>query len=363
MKALVMEINKDRMILMKSDSTFVNVKYMPGVNIGDEITVPEKQFYWRNVYKSISVAAAIIMMLIGGLQVKTYYTPYGYMNIDINPSVELAYNKYERIIGIKGLNDDGEKIVQHIEDIKNKRIEEGVKNIVEAASNENYLIGESDNAIMLSLYSPDSSKGDKLKEKVNNSVNVYLSSNNKKAELINETVTKEEIDRAALQKVTIGKLKLYEKVKQTNPNISLEEIKNKPVKEIIKIIKENKTDNKKDSNNNEKLNEKINRNEKLKEIIKNNETRKSNILPQKPDNPNLVPNININKPNINNRIDDIINNNKERVEQKNNTGKPSSEKNAPLQNSNQRINSSDRVNERIEKVKERIEEIEGRRNR
>lgn len=66
------------------------------------------------IYKSIAAAAAcILVLLIGGYQM--YFTSVAEISVDINPSVLLEINRFDRIISVEGANADGEKLVNGLD--------------------------------------------------------------------------------------------------------------------------------------------------------------------------------------------------------------------------------------------------------
>lgn len=244
MRAVVMDIKNKNMVVMKEDGTFEKVKRGSETLIGDEITLPESSVEWKKINKYAGIAASIMLVLLGSWQVRAYYTPYGYVNIDINPSIELDFNKYERVISTKGLNGDGEKVLQKTPSIKHSKLEDATRSIVETASNDNYIKKGQDNNIMFSIYTPNTEKNRALNTKINNSVLQYLKSSGRKAEFINEIVSKRDLNSAALQKISVGKLKLYEKAKAVDPSVTIDDIKNKSVRDIMKIIRDAKIEDK-----------------------------------------------------------------------------------------------------------------------
>lgn len=248
MRAVVMDINKKQMVIMKEDGTFEKVKMTEGASIGDEITLADAHVNWRKLNKYTGIAASIALVLFGSWQVYAYYTPYGYVNIDINPSIELGFNKYERIISTKGINGDGYKVLSKTPNIKHSRIEDATRSIVETASEDNYIKNNQDNNILFSIYMPNRERVQVINTKINSSVLQYLKSSGKKAELINEIVSKEDLDKAGLQNISVGKLKLYEKAKAVDPNVTIDDIKNKSVKDIIKMIRTAKKVNRENDN-------------------------------------------------------------------------------------------------------------------
>ena len=52
-----------------------------------------------------AACAACLLLTVGSLWL--YLTPAAYISVDVNPSVELTVNRFDRVISLKGLNDDG----------------------------------------------------------------------------------------------------------------------------------------------------------------------------------------------------------------------------------------------------------------
>lgn len=63
--------------------------------------------------KLVPAAACLLLFLAGGHWL--YFTPTASISIDINPSVELDINRFDRVISAEGLNDDGEKLTESLQ--------------------------------------------------------------------------------------------------------------------------------------------------------------------------------------------------------------------------------------------------------
>ena len=79
-----------------------------------------------------SIAAAFIFTLGISYSAYSYSTPYSYVGIDINPSIRLTANIFDRIIGSEALNADG-KTLLYLEDINNKRLEAVISQLLNSA--------------------------------------------------------------------------------------------------------------------------------------------------------------------------------------------------------------------------------------
>ena len=68
-------------------------------SVGDKVKIPH--------YKGqILAAAASFIVVCGGIS--SYFVPAKYVSVDINPSVMMTINIYNRVINTKPLNDDAE---------------------------------------------------------------------------------------------------------------------------------------------------------------------------------------------------------------------------------------------------------------
>lgn len=56
-----------------------------------------------------------VMLVLGGLLLgKVYYSPVSFISIDINPSIELAINTFDRVIDVEASNEDAKEIVDSV---------------------------------------------------------------------------------------------------------------------------------------------------------------------------------------------------------------------------------------------------------
>ena len=98
----------------------------------------------RNHRKVISAAAAACAALALFAGIKLYFTPTTHINIDINPSLDLGINRFDRVVSVNALNDDGKKLAETL-DIKFAAYDEALRRILDNKSVEALL---SENEIM-----------------------------------------------------------------------------------------------------------------------------------------------------------------------------------------------------------------------
>lgn len=86
------------------------------------------------------VAACLVLSLVGYFGVSYVAVPTAYIDVDVNPSIELAVNRFDHVVGIEAINDDGEEIFGETAVIgmpSTEAVEELMKDISEAGYNLN----------------------------------------------------------------------------------------------------------------------------------------------------------------------------------------------------------------------------------
>lgn len=171
-KGIVAEINGKYAVILTQDGLFKRVRALPGMTVGMEIEAGQKAgaAVKRRFTARVASMAAVGLFVLGiGFGAYSYTVPYSYVDIDINPSIELAVNVYDRIIGAEALNEDGEKLLED-KDLRHKKLDIGVSELLSRAVEQGYLEADSgiadgtdtqpDEAQLAESISNDSGKGD-----------------------------------------------------------------------------------------------------------------------------------------------------------------------------------------------------------
>ena len=82
--------------------------------------------------------ALIILVGFGGWQL--YFKPVSVISIDINPSLELDVNRFDRVVDVKEYNEDGEKLSESLE-ILFMNYEDALEEIMADENVQTYLAG------------------------------------------------------------------------------------------------------------------------------------------------------------------------------------------------------------------------------
>lgn len=229
MKGIIIEKNIDKSLLLLSDGNIITVKTASGLDIGSVVSVDDiirtSTFY---IKKLASMAASILLIVFLGMGVYAWKNPVQYINIDINPSVELSVNCFSRIISINSLNDEGWKLIKAVS-LKADTYESGIKKIISSAKDLGYINEEGD--ILISISSNDMNLNERtqaaIREKITDRVEIM-------------TFDTEEYILSAENGLSPGKNSIIEKVIESGANETKDALVDAPVKELIKKWDENK---------------------------------------------------------------------------------------------------------------------------
>lgn len=134
---IVMQLEKRHAFIMTNTGEFLKVKVgMQSPSIGEVYSgeIAKKV----PIYKYASMAASLLFVLFFGGVSYAYYTPVASVEVNINPSIELQVNRWDRILKSIPLNDDGVTVLNSLY-IKNKPLNEGLNLIVEEAKKDNFI--------------------------------------------------------------------------------------------------------------------------------------------------------------------------------------------------------------------------------
>lgn len=134
---LVMKTEKNSASIMTCYGEFFKVKITSKKpQVGEEYTGKIKKD--NSLIRNFITAASLLFMILSGSGVYAYYTPTSSIVININPSIELKANRWDRIIKYSALNKDGETLLKSIS-IKNKPLSQGLNIIVEQSKKDNFI--------------------------------------------------------------------------------------------------------------------------------------------------------------------------------------------------------------------------------
>ena len=116
MNYLVMETHPAYAVLLDEEGRFLkaaNLRYQVGDTVQDivELQPPKAKSpaLWKPLSGVAGLAACLCLVFFGYYQPN--YTAYGTLRIQINPDVEITVSRTDRVLGLDGLNEDGEALI------------------------------------------------------------------------------------------------------------------------------------------------------------------------------------------------------------------------------------------------------------
>lgn len=283
MKGIIAQIEGKYAVVLAQDGSFRKVRAKPYMETGIEIDMDQPAGKLQNtrlVMKVTSIAAAALLTLGAGYGAYSYAMPYSYVHLDINPSVELTANVYDRIIKAEALNEDGRKLLEG-SSLKFSRIETCVSDLLDIAVEKGYLtedepkIGnattgtavsastpgkdtdaaeteeqpwELDNAVLVTVSSNSPQKSGNLKKKIMDVASRELDTDKVESEILVGEASMEQRNEARELGITPGKLALIENAMEDEPEFQLDDLKKDSVKELLKKIQEKEKNSQENGN-------------------------------------------------------------------------------------------------------------------
>lgn len=183
-----------------------------------------------------SVAAVFIIgALVGGYAFLN--TPVAYMSIDINPSIELGINAFNRVVTAEGLNQDGQTVLEG-QNIINRNLSKALELIINSAAEKKYIEDDGTSVISITVESNNKNKADDLSDVGERAVNRSMDKK-RIAAIIYKNCSDLSLRREAKELgISPGKFKLIKRLQALDPSITVEDYKYAKVAEILQKLRE-----------------------------------------------------------------------------------------------------------------------------
>lgn len=242
MKAVVVEIKNRYVAVLSDDGCIVKIKNN-NYEIGQVIQMSRSKIHMTKKIAAFAASAAAMVILSTGTW--AYASPYSYVSLDVNPSIEFTVNRFDRVLKVRATNDDGTEFLKEVNlnDLKNETIKEALSTTVEQISQAGYFEGNIEAGLVIATSAKNEKKAEDLAKELQETVDTDLVESGQEVQVESFKVGYERVQKAKELGVTPGKLNLVEKLQEsaTDPTtIDIEEWLNKPVKEIMKATKANR---------------------------------------------------------------------------------------------------------------------------
>ena len=231
MRAIIVSHERGGSYVLDREGSFRYVKGFDSRPIGTEVEV--NQTLAGGQLKSFAIAACLMLVLFVGSFAWMWNSPEFAVYADINPSVELVFNRFDQLIDVQPLNEDGALLLEGLS-LKGSPSEVVVA-LIQAAEEQGFVFATDDiPAILITVVTNNNSAS----EKQISAINAALNNCGFKDLVSVETSTVDFRDQARAYGVSPGKLSLVERLLIADPSLTIDDVINLPVKDLVKQIQE-----------------------------------------------------------------------------------------------------------------------------
>lgn len=195
-------------------------------------------------------ASLLLVLFISMFSYNLYFTESAYIDIDVNPSIELTINRFNRVIDAYAYNEEGNKILETI-NLKHKSYDKAVADIIGEMEKEGYL--RNDGLVSATLRTDWEEEGRLKKLEQTVADQLKESHNNSNHEIYTvDSVTKK---HAHEENVSPAKYLAILELQKIAPNTTVEGCKDHSISEIREEIysHEMENHNQNESNSNHEM--------------------------------------------------------------------------------------------------------------
>ena len=144
MKAVVLEIKEKWAAVLCEDGVIRKVKkgnFKVGDSFDFEAENHKKVVSIGSLRRNMVGSAAALFLIVAGVAGTYSYNNVlacSYVSLDINPSIEYTLNRQDKVVAVKGLNNDGQKIADELLAVRKVTLKEALQETKQLLTKKNY---------------------------------------------------------------------------------------------------------------------------------------------------------------------------------------------------------------------------------
>lgn len=174
--------------------------------------------------RMIPAVACVLFLIIGSYRL--YFTETSMISIDINPSIELNLNRFDRVISINSYNDDGQELANAL-DIKNMYYMSAIQEILNTESMAEYL--SKDEMLSISVVGRNEEEQDEMLANIETCIP-------KQHNVSCHKSSYHEAHEAHSSGLSVGKYRAFLELQKVNPDITIDDVKGLTMRQIRDLI-------------------------------------------------------------------------------------------------------------------------------
>ena len=235
MKAVVMEIKDGYAALLQDDGSFVKLKDN-NFKIGDVVNMKKNTMRRKGRFSAMVAAAAVLVMLVGA---GVWVTPSYSVSVDVNPSVEMDVNLFDRVINVH-FNDDAAAVFEGV-NLKNKDIKDAISVAVASIGNAGYF--DEGGNMLIAAAAKNRGKAEQLAESLGETARAEAEEKGFKPEVATGAMGVEMVEKARGHEITPGKYNIIVNllgIEEDDDEVDFDVYVGTPVRELMQEFTEGK---------------------------------------------------------------------------------------------------------------------------
>lgn len=177
----------------------------------------------RRLRPILAAACLLLVLCAGGSYL--YFTPTAFISIDVNPSLELGVNRFDRVVSVEAFNQDGQALADGL-DVKNLDYRDALEQILADQSVTAYL---SEGILSLTVAGEDEGQCAEIYQTMEDCAsgrrNVRCHAGSSDA-----------MEQAHTAGMSVGKYQAYLILRELDPDITAEQVRGMTMREIYQLI-------------------------------------------------------------------------------------------------------------------------------
>lgn len=234
-EGIVLEIRHKKAAVLKPDGNIIAVTAGKDWKIGDLVSLKEaKKPIHQKGYAIAACLAFFFLLTFTGY--RQYYNPQSVVSLDVNPSIELEINRFNRIVSVHAYNKEGEKILEH-NPVVNWKLDAALEQLFTGGLS--FYLKDSP-YVAFSIQSGNTEAEKKLKQEIVAAAELILKTdaNTGNVQVEYYEVDEETLEYAHSHHITAGKYKILQELQEVYPEMELEEYSHCSVGELKEQIQE-----------------------------------------------------------------------------------------------------------------------------
>lgn len=175
-----------------------------------------------------ALAALCLVLVLSGFGYWLYFVPTAFISVDVNPSLELSINRFDRILAVTGYNDDGWEIANSL-NLQNMDYRQALQELLNSQQIEAYL--NEDAVLSMTVAGEDTAQCGQILHEVESCTsqtqNVHCHSG-----------STEQLEQAHEAGMSFGKYQAFLILQELDPTVTTEQVQGLTMRQIWQRIDE-----------------------------------------------------------------------------------------------------------------------------